>query len=290
VNISQGFMRHVRACPQHDPVKFVPFVIGAQTVGWVLRDVAALLSKTGDFEQGPDWLALKPGFATYDARTKALGRAAEMLARHYGASLRGEMYIVTRVWGEEVLAEMDRSALPWFGVRGFGIHANGYVRKTDGLNLWIAERSMAHPVDPGKLDNFIGGGMSVGLTPEATLIKEAWEEAGVPEELARTALAVGTLNYKVEMMGGLRNDTLFIYDFELPEDFTPRNTDGEVSAFTLMPLDEAARVVRETDRFKFNCNLVIIDFMLRHGAIGPEYEEYGVLTEALASIRGLSSV
>jgi hypothetical protein len=30
-----------------------------------------------------------------------------------------------------------------------------------------------------------------------------------------------------------------------------------------------ARAVRETDRVKFNVNLVLIDFFLRHGLIDP---------------------
>lgn len=39
-----------------------------------------------------------------------------------------------------------------------------------------------------------------------------------------------------------------------------------------MPLREALRLVRTTDRFKFNVALVIIDFAIRHGMITPERE------------------
>jgi hypothetical protein len=39
--------------------------------------------------------------------------------------------------------------------------------------------------------------------------------------------------------------------------------------------------VRDTDDFKFNVNLVIIDFALRHGLLTPENREY------LALIAGL---
>jgi hypothetical protein len=61
---------------------------------------------------------------------------------------------------------------------------------------------------------------------------------------------------------------------ELSPDFEPQNTDGEVESFTLLPLEEVARLVRDTDEFKLNCNLVIIDFLLRHGYLAPEHEEY----------------
>jgi hypothetical protein len=32
-----------------------------------------------------------------------------------------------------------------------------------------------------------------------------------------------------------------------------------------MTLDEVVTLIRDIDRFKFNCNLVIIDFLTRHG-------------------------
>jgi hypothetical protein len=39
--------------------------------------------------------------------------------------------------------------------------------------------------------------------------------------------------------------------------------------------------VRETDDFKFNVNLVLIDFGLRRGLIGPEDQDYLALVEGL---------
>ncbi|HEV7286338.1 MAG TPA: hypothetical protein VGN75_15895, partial [Kaistia sp.] len=74
---------------------------------------------------------------------------------------------------------------------------------------------------------------------------------------------------------------LFVYDLECPAEFVPRNTDGEVAEFALMTLDEVARIVRETDDFKFNVNLVVIDFLIRHGWLTPEHPEYLSLALAL---------
>ena len=66
---------------------------------------------------------------------------------------------------------------------------------------------------------------------------------------------------------GIRDDVLFVYDVELPEDFTPKNSDGEIVSFELMPADAVVERVRGTDDFKFNVNLVILDFAVRHGLI-----------------------
>jgi len=62
----------------------------------------------------------------------------------------------------------------------------------------------------------------------------------------------------------------------------PRNTDGEIVEFYLWPIDKVAEIVRETTEFKFNCNLVIIDFLIRHGFILPEEPDY---LEILAGLR-----
>jgi hypothetical protein len=67
---------------------------------------------------------------------------------------------------------------------------------------------------------------------------------------------------------------LYCYDLEVPADFVPRNTDGEVESFHLLPLDEVARLVAQTDEFKLNCNLVVIDFLIRHGWVDPSSPAY----------------
>jgi len=62
-----------------------------------------------------------------------------------------------------------------------------------------------------------------------------------------------------------KRDVLFCYDLKLPEDFVPNNEDGEVDSFRLIPVPHAANIIRRTEFFKPNCNLVIIDFLFRHG-------------------------
>jgi hypothetical protein len=85
----------------------------------------------------------------------------------------------------------------------------------------------------------------------------------------------------MEHPAGLKPDTLFIYDLEVAEDFVPRNTDGEVEHFMLWPLDEVAQRVRDTEDFKFNVNLVIVDFLIRHGYLKPDDAEYPELAIGL---------
>jgi thiamine pyrophosphokinase len=122
-------------------------------------------------------------------------------------------------------------------------------------------------LDPGKLDHIAAGGVPAGLSPYETLIKEAGEEAGIPPALAAQARPTATLAYRMRRPEGLRRDHLVCYDLDLPADFTPVATDGEVAGFELWPTARVMEAVRDTDDFKFNVNLALIDLFLRLGLI-----------------------
>ena len=73
---------------------------------------------------------------------------------------------------------------------------------------------------------------------------------------------------------GLKPDVMFCYDLELPADFTPENTDGEIAEFFLWPAARVMEIVETSFDFKFNCNLVNLDFFVRHGLIPPDHRDY----------------
>ncbi len=142
-------------------------------------------------------------------------------------------------------------------------------------------RARGRPVAPGKLDNIIGGGLGGGHTAYETLIKEAHEEAGFATELTRHAVPVGIVSYAYDGRDGLKRDTLFLYDLHLPEHVMPVNTDGEVESFDLLPIEDVARLVRDSDEFKLNVNAVIIDLLVRHGYFAPDVPGYERLVHGL---------
>ncbi|MCU7855465.1 MAG: NUDIX domain-containing protein, partial [Candidatus Thiodiazotropha sp. (ex Lucinoma borealis)] len=182
---------------------------------------------------------------------------------------------------ETAIATVDRATASYLGLRAYGQHLNGFVRSEKGLKLWIARRAADRRVFPDCLDNMVAGGLPHNLSLAENLRKECMEEASVPATLANRAVSVGALTYCRETPAGLRPDTLYCYDLELPCDFKPQNSDGEVAEFMLLPVLEVARLVSETDEFKLNCNLVVIDFLLRHGIINPETPGYLDLVQGL---------
>lgn len=274
---------HIAACNRHDPAEYWTWWIDGQAIGRVKPAFARRLAEFADtFEMAQDGVRLRPHLASAAARTAALGEVAERLADAGDVpGLRGEMYPVARAWGLPPLATLDRGVVPCFGTIAWGVHVNGIVAGADEPVLWIGERATDRNVAPGKFDNMIAGGQPAGLSLADNVVKEAEEEAGVPEALARTARPAGMVSYVMAVPEGLRRDVLFVWDLVVPPDFTPLNSDGEVARFVRMPAREALAVAASSDRFKFNVNLVIIDFALRHGLLDPETPDYATLVRDL---------
>lgn len=271
-----GFMRHIDRCNRHDMTGFRPFLVAGQKVGWVrpgFRD--RLLAFPDIFQADGEGITLSPTLDTPEQRTEAVGGVLnQLVADGTIPRLRREMYGVLTAWGAAPLLAMDRAAIPFFGVTAYGLHINGFVRRADGIHLWVATRAKDRGVAPGQYDNLVAGGQPLGLSLNDNLVKEAREEADLPPDLALRAQPVGAITYLMEQKKGLKPDVLFVYDLELPEDFIPRNTDGEVERFDLWPLEKVAAGVAQTDDWKFNVNLVVIDFLIRHGWLGPDHPEY----------------
>ena len=282
------FFRHIDACNDiPSPVGFEPFRIEGRPVGWLAPDVVrALTYWPAAFHFDADGVTMAKRLRSPGARSDALARACEgLVTAGLIPRLRSERYDIRAEPGGLSLATIDRAAVPAFGVRAEGVHVNGLVRRADGLSLWVAVRARDKSIAPGKLDNIVAGGIPAGLSPEETLVKEAGEEAGIPPELAATARRVGRIGYVMawnepRQARGMRRDTLHVFDLDLPEGFVPTPADDEVERFALWPIAQVLAAVRETDAFKFNVNLVLIDLFLREGLI-PHGEATARLRTAL---------
>jgi 8-oxo-dGTP pyrophosphatase MutT (NUDIX family) len=259
-----GFWRHIEACRNAVlPGERLAFRIGVAPVGWVRPSLADALVKFPEARRAKGAIVLADG--------ATLPSVARTLSAQGFYRWRGEAFDVRADPDGPALSEIDRGALPAFGIEAAGAHLNGLVRRPDGLHLWIARRAANKALDPGKLDHITAGGVPSGLTPWQTLIKEAEEEAAIPPGLASRAAATARIVYAMERPEGLRRDRIHCYDLDLPEDFVPQAADGEVESFELWPIRRVMEAVRDTDMFKFNVNLVLIDLFLRVGLIaGPE--------------------
>ncbi len=178
---------------------------------------------------------------------------------------------------------MEPSAVRAFP-RTAGVMSRGQPGKErGGARMWIARRSATKAIDPGMLDNLVGGGIAAGVGIEATVVKEAWEEAGIAPPLARQAVAVGAVHIFRAQADGVHNETIFAHDLNVPTEFVPEGRDGEVVGHGLVPLADTGRLIAHGEGPEVvtaDASLVILDCLLRHGMIAPDAPDYLAL-EAL---------
>ncbi|GAC1344636.1 MAG: DUF4743 domain-containing protein [Acetobacteraceae bacterium] len=253
-------LRHILACNNATlPGGRIPLHVSGERVGWAELGTAHRLVELGAARLN----------GAVELRPEQLDDMARTLSQEGVFRWRDEAFDVRATPDGPALARLDRGALPAFGVQALGVHLNGLVEAGGRTLLWVARRAADKQLDPGKLDHVVAGGVPAGLSPEAALAKEAEEEAALPAELIRAARPVAVIDYAMQRAEGLRRDRLYCYDVLLPASFTPDPVDGEVEGFELWELPRALVAVRETDAFKFNVNLVLIDLFIRRKLLDP---------------------
>lgn len=279
-----SLLDRARVTRNWDPEAFRPFHVGGRRVGWVTLALARRLADFAEILVSGERLGLDPRIAGFEAMTRAMEAVhAGLIESGHARPPRNERYPVLRSWQEVPALAVDRALVPLFGLRSYGVHLNGYLWRDGRLHLWIGRRSPHKQTAPGKLDHLVAGGQPMGLTPMQNLLKECAEEASLPAEIARRARPVGLVTYLCRFTDGQRDDVLFCYDLEVPEDFTPTPGDDEVSEFLLLPVEAVRHRLAETEDFKFNVALVTIDFLIRRGLVGPEEPGYEEILHCLRS-------
>jgi len=258
-----------------------PLTVGGQAVGWLDRQRAQRLREFADvFEVRKDEIALAPQQDDVAARTAALDRVARTLAAEGALTAwRDERYAVAPAFGAEPWFLLERAAARYFGIHTYAAHVNGLV-EGGATRMWVARRSPQKAIDPGLLDNLVGGGIAAGQSVAQTVVKEAFEEAGIDASLAACAKPAGTVDICRTQPDGLQRETIFVHDLWLPADFTPVCIDGEVVQHRLVELPEAARLIGNAegdDVATADSSLVILDCLLRHGAIPADVPDRAAL-------------
>lgn len=150
---------------------------------------------------------LNPAYRNYSERSE---KVDEMLREMRAKGLFPEALLGWRDECYEVLNQnnvsmmkMDRSATCLFGIRNFGVEINGFIRCPDrGMCIWLQQRSATKQTWPSKWDNMVSGGLAVGFGIRETAIKEAAEEASIPESLAQKIVSAGCVSFFFESERG----------------------------------------------------------------------------------------
>ncbi len=269
----------ILAAPQG---RYRSFIVDGHPVGWIDDARAQRLAEFADvFVVDERQLRFVDDIVQPEVRTEAMERVARELAGEGLLSAwRSERYAVVREFGDAPRFELERCAVRYFGIRTFAAHVNGLVRTEGDIRMWLGRRSPRKAVDPGLLDNMVGGGIAAGASIEATVIKEAWEEAGVPPALAAAAQLVGAIRICRAHPRGLERETVYVHDLWLDPDFVPEGVDGEVVEFRLETLADAARLAANrsgNDVVTADASLVIADCLIRRDLIATGTADYVAL-------------
>jgi len=280
-----SLLDRIRYCQERDTARFRRFLVTGRPLGWIAQELGERLRGfPGVFAVSSEAVQLADGLDSAERRTRAVGDVMLRLREEgWFPGWRGEAFAVAPSFHAAPLLQLERAAARAFGVRCYCVQLNGIVERDGELQTWIARRSLSKPVGPGKLDQIVGGGQPVGIGLRDNLIKECAEEASIPAALARQARPVGAVAYRRQAGDLCDDEVLFNYDLLLPPDFAPLNADGEVAGFELWPLARVKAVLAESDEFLFDVALSLIDFLVRHGVIGPSDPDYIAICEGLWS-------
>jgi 8-oxo-dGTP pyrophosphatase MutT (NUDIX family) len=259
-----------------------PFRVEGFAAGWLDDARAARLAQMSEvFVVREDDVRFVDSLDSEERRSAGIDRVArELAAAGELTAWRDERYAVAPEFGAEPRFFLERAAARYFGIHTYAAHANGVVRADNGIRMWLARRSATKSIDPGMLDNLVGGGIAAGQSIAETVIKEAWEEAGVPAPLASLAPPAGTVQIRREQRDGLQRETIFVHDLWLPPAYAPDCQDGEAIDHRLVTLDEAAHLITADegpDAITADASLVIVDFLMRHGQIERDTAAYKAL-------------
>ncbi|TDL18111.1 hypothetical protein BD410DRAFT_793597 [Rickenella mellea] len=218
------------------------------------------------------------------ARWRSHGLFSDVIG---GRLWRNELYAVyANPFGQRTAGSaaftMERSACALFGVITYGVHMTIYhppVADNEEVKIWVPKRAATKQTWPGYLDNSVAGGIPAGEQVFDTIIKESMEEASITEHTVRAhARSVGAISYFYRTEKGyLQPEVEFVYHMAVPlheqEAFQLKPLDGEVESFALMSISDVISNMHE-GKFKPNCAVVLLDFLIHHGHVTPDNEPH----------------
>lgn len=202
--------------------------------------------------------------------TLALADALQNIAKQWHelgllSGWRNEWFAVRDAVGQAQFA-LERAAFRPLGLASQAVHINGMVYTDAGWRFWIARRSPFKAVDPNKLDNMVGGGVASGEDITQALLREGFEEAGMPPTLLQAQTCQSIQHSLRAVSRGLHREWLYVYDVVLPASVLPINQDGEVAEFSQMSVAEIVAAMLDK-RFMNDALLAMLDGFERMGLL-----------------------
>lgn len=257
----------LQGVPRFVPTDELRLHLDGHAVGWVRPAVAEALC-------GYDGARARRERGVLHIRSAGDLAARSALLQGWAEALRRDGLLLN--WRDEAMQLdhggtpfliLERAAFRTLGLRTPSVHMNGWVAHPDGVRLWVAQRSAHKFVDPGKLDNLVGGGLAAGESAAIGLAREAWEEAGLAFRQTPSPRARLLIHRRIGE--GVQDECIQVHDVWLPAHWQPANQDGEVAGARLLALAEALPLLLAGE-FTWDAGLVVLDGLLRQRHFGHD--------------------
>lgn len=257
-----AWLAGLRAAASQPPLRArVPLWAGAAVIGSVepdfLREIA--LKPVGSLDNALQETEQNGilGWRLTGAVTAGLAALARAL-REVGLAhvWRNEQLAVTGEAGER-LGTVERAVVRALGIKTHAVHLVGHTAQG---RVWVQQRALDKPNDPGRWDTLMGGMVSAEDTLAAALARETWEEAGIAPGVLQDIAWGGRVDIRRPSGGGEESgytvEQIDWFHCTVPGSVVPVNRDGEVAQFAL--LDRRALVARmQQGEFTLEAALVL---------------------------------
>ena len=153
----------------------------------------------------------------------------------------------------QAVASIERAAVRPLGLATHAVHLVGAT--PDG-RWWVQQRALDKATDPGMWDTLMGGLMAADESPELTLQREAWEEAGLTSADLAAVQWRGAFTVRRPLENsGYMIERIRVAQVVLAEGRIPVNQDGEVAQFEALRSDDLLRRM-EAGQFTLEAALV----------------------------------
>ena len=196
------------------------------------------------------------------------GEATTSLAQLAQALRRARVGRVAQQWRNEqlavcdqqgrVLATVERAIVRALGIATRAVHLVG--RSPTG-RIWVQQRALDKPNDPGQWDTLMGGMVMASDTVQTALARETLEEAGLALDTLEQLRWRGHLCVQKpasqEADAGYVVEQIDWYDCIVPDTALPVNQDGEVAQFLLLGRTELIERLQR-DEFTIEAALILV--------------------------------
>ena len=176
--------------------------------------------------------------------TAGLAQLAEALRQTgLAGTWRNELLRVRNEQGQP-LGAVERAVVRPLGIATEAVHLVGFA--PDG-RIWVQQRALDKPNDPGLWDTLMGGMVSVQDNLAQALARETWEEAGLRMDQLQDVQHGGHIDFASPAHDGAGAGYLVEridwYTATVPSDVVPVNQDGEVAQFACLTVSEVLHLM-----------------------------------------------